>query len=279
MSAVYIGIHLSIRHGYLAAAKTAARLGLKAYQFFAKNPRSLTVKAYSAKDAEACRQFVREHDIRSIIHSPYPSNLAVEDEELRQLTIRSILNDLEICDACGAYGLVVHFGKYRGADLLRGYQLIIRNLNEILASWSGEALILLENQAGDSRRMGTTLEELTQIRKLCAAPERIGFCFDTCHAFASGIWNGANSAELLSRGEELGYWEHVHAIHLNDSVYASGMFKDRHAPLGEGQIGWRGFASLLSDRKFQQIPHILETPAQNMDAHTKQIYQYLSMIR
>jgi len=275
---MYIGTHISIRRGYLAAAMTARRLGMKAYQFFPKNPRSLSIKSYDPADAEACQRYVTEHGMRSIVHTPYPVNLAVEEETLRQATVRSLLNDLEICEACGASGLVVHFGKYKGDDLLAGYRQIIRTLDEVLAVWNGRTMILLENQAGDGSRMGTTLEELTQIRRLTRHPEKIGFCFDTCHAYASGLWNGGNSEELIGKGTQLGYWDHLRAVHLNDSMYDVGSHRDRHAPLGEGRIGLAAMKQLLGHVIFRDIPHILETPSPKSYSHAEQITNFLRLI-
>jgi deoxyribonuclease-4 len=275
---VYIGTHISIRHGYQAAALHAHKLNMNAYQFFPKNPRSLTIKAYDQDDAEACRRFISEYGMRAIVHTPYPVNLAAEEEALRQATVRSILNDLEICEACGALGLVVHFGKYKGVDPLQGYRLIIRSLDEVLAMWDGNTMILLENQAGEARCMGTTLEELTQIRSLTRYPEKIGFCFDTCHAYASGIWNGNNSEELIEKGKQLQYWEALRAVHLNDSMYETGSLKDRHAPLGEGKIGLENLSQLLSHAIFREIPHILETPSQKNNSHAQQITRFLRLI-
>ena len=275
---MYIGTHISIRGGYLAAAKWALSQGMTAYQFFVKNPRSLQIKQYDKFDASACRQFVNQHRMRSVVHTSYPVNLAAEDEQLRMTTIASLRNDLQICEDCGATGLIVHFGKYKGANQLLGYQLIIRTLNELLADWQGQTMILLENQAGAGTSMGTTFEELTQIRKLSDFPDKIGFCFDTCHAFASGYWNGANSTELLNRGDHLSYWEHLKAVHLNDSVYAAGSGRDRHAPLGEGKIGWHAFQQLMSANVMQEIPIILETPEKNSYTHAQQIKRFQRLI-
>lgn len=273
-----IGTHISIRSGYLAAAKAADSKGMKAYQFFAKNPRSLQIKQFDMQDAEACRKFIIQQHIRSVIHTSYPVNLAVEDERMRAATLHSLRNDLQICEACGAIGLVVHFGKYKGKDKLQGYQLIIRMLDELLADWHGQTMVLLENQAGGGLIMGTTFEELTQIRKLSAYPHKIGFCFDTCHAFASGYWSGANSVELLKKGEKLGYWEQLKVVHLNDSAYPSGSGRDRHAPLGEGEIGWTAFKQLMSADVMHGLPMILETPEKNNSTHAQQIKRFQRLI-
>jgi len=275
---VYIGAHLSIRRGYGAAARRAASLGMTAFQFFSKNPRGLSVKSFDRPDAESCKRFLENHRLKAIIHAPYPVNLAADDDELRSATVRCLLNDLDICDACGALGVVVHFGK-RSGDVLESYRLIIRTLDEVLASWHGKARLLLENQAGEGGALGTTFEELTQIRNLTDYPEKIGFCFDTCHAFASGLWNGNNTDELLARGEELAYWEHLEAIHLNDSMHASGQRRDRHAPLGKGKIGLEALRRLIERLPSSgRVPLILETPEQKDDSHPQQIASFKRLI-
>jgi len=257
-----IGSHVSIREGYLGAAKMAYALGAQAYQYFPKNPRNLGVKAFDAKDAAACKAFCLEKGIVSIAHTPYPTNLCVDDPQLRLRTIDSIRNDLAIADACGSIGVVVHFGQYKGSnpDPLYGYQIMIQLLNELLRDWQGETKLLLENNAGQGGRMGITLEELTQIPELTQVTEKIGFCLDTCHLFAGGVWTGDNWPDVLKKGEELGYFQHLHAVHLNDSVYPSGSFRDRHASLGRGQIGEDALQTLLRTSYIQKVPIVLETP-------------------
>lgn len=259
-NSIRIGSHVSIRKGYAEAAKTARRIGGSAFQYFPKNPRSLEPKpAFDRKDAAACAAYCREHGLPSISHSPYPVNLAAEDPRLRELTKMALLNALDITDACGSVGLVVHFGKFSGPDPLQGYKNIIQLTNNVLAEYSGNALFLLENMAGEGGRHGTTFEELMSIRSLCAFPDKVGFCLDTCHLFASGYWTGANWQELERRGAELGFFQHVKAIHLNDSVYASGERRDRHARIGQGRIGLPGLRSVLHSRTLAHVPFVLET--------------------
>ena len=261
---------MSIQHGYLNAAKTALRIGAQSYQFFPKNPRGLGIKKFDHKDAEQCKQFCKENEILSIAHTTYPTNLAAEGVEKNKI-IESVLNDLEITNACGSIGLVVHFGVYKGKDLIHGYQNIIASLNEILSKWDGETLILLENQAGQGVKMGTTMEELTQIRNLVDEPEKIGFCLDTCHAFASGLWTGDNQVEFIKRGDELDYFSHLKAIHLNDSMFPVNSFRDRHANIGKGYIGEERFKNLLQSPFLQDLPLILETPSNQNYTHQDEI--------
>ncbi len=268
---MYIGSHVSIRGGYLGAAKTAYALGGTAFQYFPKNPRSLAVKSFDRRDAEACARFCERNGLLSIAHTPYPTNIATADAQLRQATKRSLINDLEIADACGSVGIVVHFGHYKGPDVLQGYKTMILLLNEVLERWDGNALLLLENLSGEKGRMGVTLEEQVQIRKLADRPDKIGFCFDTCHAFASGLWTGENWDELKARGDELGYFEHVKAVHLNDSLFPAGSFRDRHANVGKGCIGAENIRRFLRSPFIERVPVVLETPATAAYTHQDEV--------
>ncbi|WP_282935458.1 deoxyribonuclease IV [Paenibacillus sp. RC67] len=268
-----IGCHISIRNGFLEAAKTALKLKATAYQYFPKNPRSLSIKQWNAKDAEACAHFCKEHGIYSIAHTPYPTNLAVDDPGLYQATVQSLRNDLSIADACGSIGVVVHFGKYKGTDPLQGYKNIIQCLHDVLSDWGGRAKLLIENQAGDGSSMGTTLEELLQIRTLCSYKEHIGFCFDTCHAFASGLWPaGADGwSQLKDHSIRLGYFDHLLAVHLNDSMYEGGLFRDRHEMIGRGYIGEQRFRDFLKTIGAFDLPVVLETPVLRGQTHAPEI--------
>lgn len=271
-----IGCHISIRGGYLEAAKTAVKLEAASFQYFPKNPRSLSVKSFNRHDAEHCAAFCREHGLLSIAHTPYPTNLAIEDGPLREATIASLRNDLDIADACGSVGIIVHFGKYKGSDPLQGYKNIIQCLNDTLSGYTGRSMVLIENQAGEGTAMGTTLEELVQIRSLCAYPQHVGFCLDTCHAFASGLWSTADGAweQLELKAEQLGYLQALRAVHLNDSVYPGGACKDRHAMIGQGAIGEARFAALLHSgrlRQLQELPLVLETPVPQHSSHAPEI--------
>lgn len=270
---MHIGAHISIRNGYLEAAKTAVKLNANAFQYFPKNPRSLGVKQWNRQDAQACARFCQEHGILSIAHSPYPTNLAAEEPSLVQATVRSLRNDLEIADACGSVGVVVHFGKYKGQDTLQGYKNIIQCLHEVLSDWDGQAKLLIENQAGEGSLMGTTLEELVQIRKLSEYRNHIGFCLDTCHAFACGLWPASDGgwAQLAAKAEQTGYMAHLLAIHMNDSMYPSCQYKDRHAMIGYGEIGEARFREFLQWARNKELALVLETPVPRGLSHAPEI--------
>jgi deoxyribonuclease IV len=267
-----IGCHISIRRGYLQAARTASAIGAEAFQYFPKNPRSLAVKEFDPKDAEACAAYCAQQGIVSIAHTPYPVNLALPPSAARETTVASLKNDLEIAEACGSLGIVVHFGKSKEADPLQGYKNILQCIQAALTGWRGKAMLLLENQAGEGSAMGTTLEELVQIRKLSDNPDRIGFCLDTCHLFASGVWRSGQAERWMERGAEIGFFHHLKAVHLNDSVYPSGSCKDRHANIGYGHIGLEEFkAFFLGLGGRDELPVVLETGAGPDGSHRAEI--------
>ncbi|MEW9053852.1 MAG: deoxyribonuclease IV [Neobacillus sp.] len=266
------GSHVSIRNGYLGAAKRAVANGASAFQYFPKNPRSLSVKDYDKADAESCKQFCQEHTLSSVAHTPYSTSLTPPDDK-KELTIASLLNDLEIANACGSVGVVVHFGsQISKTEPLASYHLMLEMLNSVLEQWYGKCFLLIENNAGTKGALGTTFEELVQIRSLCDYPEKIGFCLDTCHAFASGLWTGENTKEFFHKGQELHYFEHLKIIHLNNSKYPTGSRKDRHANIFQnGLIKDRQMDEFVTSSIIKEIPFVLETPDDEGVTHQEEI--------
>jgi deoxyribonuclease IV len=170
-------------------------------------------------------------------------------------------------------GVVVHFGsQISKTDPLASYHLMLEILNSVLREWNGKSLLLIENNAGTKGALGTTFEELVQIRTLCEYPEKIGFCLDTCHAFASGLWNGNNTEDLFDKGQELNYFEHLKIIHLNNSKYPSGSRKDRHANIFQnGHIKENQLEKLVKSPILRDIPFVLETPDDEGITHKEEI--------
>ncbi|MDT8861264.1 TIM barrel protein [Alkalihalobacillus sp. MEB130] len=140
------------------------------------------------------------------------------------------------------------------------------------------ALLLIENNAGAGSDMGITFEELSQVRSLTDNPNKIGFCLDTCHAYASGIYTGDNWNELEEKGEELDYLPHLKAIHFNNSKYPFLSRKDRHANLLSGHIKKEQLQHLLASKKLKSIPFIVETPKDEGITHQSEIQWMKSSI-
>ncbi|MCM3783879.1 deoxyribonuclease IV [Neobacillus mesonae] len=278
----YLGGHVSTRGGYKQAALRAFDMGATAFQYFPKNPRGLVTKAYDQGEAERCKVLCAEHGILSIAHSPYPTNPAIgtiKGNDLYHAMVTSLKNDLEIAEACGSAGVVVHFGHAKTEDPLTAYRNIIQFLDEVLTNWNGTAQLLIENQAGDHGPMGTTMEEIVQIRSLSRFPESIGYCMDTCHAFASGLWNGTIDDEMLQKGHDIGYWDQLAAVHVNDSKYGLRSNKDRHERVGRGKIGAEGLTWLLNLKELKGKIWVLESEKGDDGSHKDDIDRIRSWLK
>lgn len=267
---IRLGVHISTRRGYRAAAAAAAAAGMKSFQYFPKNPRSMKPKSFDRSDAQRCAALSAEAGIASVAHGPYLINPAAEGELAAQMAA-STLGDLDIAEACGSIGVIVHFGHYSGEDPLQGYRNVIAWLNLVTKAWTGKAKVLIENQAGDRGPFGTTPEECVRIRQLCDRPEQIGYCLDTCHLYASGEWPDDNWPAFAERASSLGYWDALAAVHLNDSRYAAGSRRDRHAAIGEGMIGEAQFRALLANPDIRRVPLLLETPVGTDGTYQEQL--------
>ena len=217
--------------------RVGQELGAEIVQYFPKNPRSYRLKAFDPVQLRKEYEETRELDIVTVAHSPYVTNLSTGDPELRETTIASIVNDLEIADAYGSSGLVIHCGKHVGQGERSGLELMIEAIDEIMQRYEGPTRILLENTAGQGSELGRTVDELLTIHERLSFSNRVGFCFDTCHAFAGGVLDFEHWDEVKSELMREEFRSKVELVHLNDSMMPFGDKKDRHQLLGQGEIG------------------------------------------
>jgi len=260
-----LGCHISISGGLPTAVENAHRLGCESFQIFTKNPRAFKGKAADPVLAEQGRSLMAQYGMVLVAHAPYITNLSSPDPALQSTTISSLLMDLQNAEAYGAVGCVCHMGKHVEQGVAYGMARMIETLDILLDQYAGECSLLLENTAGQGSELGTTLEQCLEVRSKVRSPERIGFCFDTCHAFAAGIYRPEDWGDFIHKARQSGYWSHLKAVHLNDSKHDHGSRKDRHASIGKGFIGEDGMTSLLRSGAFVGLPVILETPIDSQD--------------
>jgi len=265
------GCHVSVGKGFEKAAQQANALGAETFQVFTKNPRSLKPKKLDLKDAEKGAEFCREYGISVVCHTPYVTNLSTHKDDLQEATVRSIVEDLNIAEAFRALGAVVHCGKHVGEGEEYGIKRMVETLDLILEQYEGNTKLLLENTAGQGSEIGLEPEVLVNIRNQTKYPEKIGFCFDTCHAFAAGQWNEDLFDSFIKRADESGYLEHLVAIHFNDSKVPFNSKKDRHEKIGQGEIGAKALQKFLKCDKLANIPFILETPVNKEEEYKDEI--------
>jgi deoxyribonuclease-4 len=276
---VRLGIHTSIAGALERAAFKAADLGANTFQIFSASPRMWRAGVPDPAEVERLRAARERFDLSPLsIHVNYLVNLASLDPAIRARSIRAFRGELERAIAIGAEFLIVHPGSYRGHSIEESTAAFAQAVGEASRDLdTGTLTLLLENTAGAGNQLGSRFEELRSIRE--SARDHtclpIGYCLDTCHLLAAGfpIAAAGGLRATVQHAEEVLGLSHVHLIHANDSRGALGSHLDRHANIGEGNIGEAAFHRILTHPKLRRKPFILETPVdhpgddrRNMDA-------------
>lgn len=201
------------------------------------------------------------------IHCNYLLNLATLDPLIREKSIRSFRGELDRAAVIGAEYLILHPGNFKGQSLEQGIAAFVLGLAEAANEFRAPGLtVLLENTVGSGSQIGRRFEELRMIRDLAARETDlpIAYCLDTCHLLASGydVASAAGLQATVSAAEKVLGLEMVKVIHANDSKGALNSHLDRHANIGEGQIGEAGFRRILAHPALREKPFILETPVE-----------------
>ena len=277
-----LGAHMSIAGGLHRAVDAAAALQMETVQIFTASPSQWSVSAVSAKgkgrtaqhhwraaplaaeQVELFRAQLASHKIAyPLCHASYLINLASPDAALWERSVAAMVSELERAEQLGIPYVVVHPGSHTDASEAAGIAKVILALDEIHHRTDGlAAQPLLENTAGQGTNLGWRFEQLGAMIAGAKQPDRLGVCFDTCHAFAAGyplataaeyqaLWNAFDAAVGVAR---------IKAIHLNDSKRELGARVDRHEHIGRGKLGLEPFRRLLGDRRFRKTPLYLETP-------------------
>jgi deoxyribonuclease-4 len=256
-----IGAHVSPSGGVAKAVERGAERGCQAIQIFNQSPRMWRPTAYGEDDFEAFRQAMAASPIKAVlIHAVYLLNCASDDREIRDKSRRSLIQSLRVGDGIGATGVVLHPGSAKQGDVTKA----IRRAGKVIAealSESEACPLHLEDTAGAGGTLGRSFEELAALIEAAGGSERLGICLDSCHLLASGydIRTADGLAETLDRFDQLTGLERLHSLHLNDSQTPLGSNRDRHANVGEGELGETGCAAYLSEPRFEKLACVLET--------------------
>ena len=196
-----------------------------------------------------------------MIHAVYLINTASPDPVISEKSLASLTHALRLGDAIGADGVVLHAGSRKRDPLDEAIARSGSLVREALAE-SDTCPVLFENTAGTTGPLGRNFDELAQLIESAGAGERIGICIDCCHLFASGydiVEPDALSLIVDELDREVGL-DRLRSLHVNDSAVPRGANRDKHANVGEGEMGERGIASFLSEPRFEGLPAVLETP-------------------
>jgi len=257
-----IGAHVSSSGGIWTAVERGSALGAEAIQIFGSAPQTWRKTNHTPAAFERFREARAESPLRAVwLHCPYLPNLAVEDDEMWEKSIDCVVNALTVAHGAGADGVVLHTGSHRGKGMEAVLPRVASALERILDAASGEALLALENAAGQGGTIGKDFLELGSILRSVPTP-RLAICLDTCHAYAAGYdvaTREGMQAMLAEIDAEVGL-ERLAVMHANDSKMALGSTRDRHENIGDGHIGAEGFRTILATPELQRLPMLLEVP-------------------
>ena len=266
-----IGAHVSPAGGPARAIERGEALGARSIQIFNQNPRAWKPTVYSGDQVEEFREAMAASEVDALlIHAVYLLNSASEDREIRRKTLTSLVASLDAGAALGATAVVLHPGSAKDGDVGKAIARAGKTIAEALSATEGCELHL-ENTAGAGGTLGRSFSELGALLEAAGGDERLGICLDSCHMLASGI--EIRDPKSLSKAvrecrRETGKGR-IRSIHLNDSMMPLGSGRDRHADIGEGEIGLKGTRVFLSEPAFQKLPCVLETPGPDRQGPTR----------
>jgi len=259
-----LGAHMSVLGGLSTAFDRAQSIGINTMQVFTKNQNRWEQKP--AAPAEIARWFAAQAatGIQPVVsHAAYLLNLGTPDDALWEKSVKALIDELTRAEQLGILGVVFHPGAHMGSGEAAGVARIIAGLDAAHAATPGyHTLTLIETTAGQGTALGYRFEQLQAMLAGVKAPERIGFCFDTCHVFAAGydIRTADAYAATMAEFDRLAGIARIKCFHFNDSKKGLGARVDRHDHIGTGLLGLDAFANILNDPRFAGVPMILETP-------------------
>ncbi len=259
-----LGAHMSIAGGMDKSVARGSSIGCETIQIFTKSNRQWRAKPLEAEEVARFQEARAASGIDPIFaHAAYLINLASPDDDAWDKSLESFIMEVGRCATLKLPFIVVHPGAHGGAGEDTGLSRITRALDECFTRHKDEQVtVLLEITAGQGSSIGYKFEHLAGIMERCLYLERLGICFDTCHAFAAGydLRTPEGYEQTIASLDRLIGLEHLKAIHLNDSLGDLGSHLDRHVHIGMGNLGLEAFRLLLNDPRLKRLPMVLETP-------------------
>jgi deoxyribonuclease-4 len=266
-----VGAHVSTAGGLDKAIERGTELGCESIQIFNQSPRMWRPTKYGPGDFAAFREAMDDSPVEAVvIHAVYLINCATTDGELRKKSLASLTHALRIGDGIGAAGVVLHPGAQKGEALGPSIKRAAKVIAAALKDSEGCPL-LLEQTAGHKGLLGRDFDQTAELIELAGGGDRLGLCLDSCHLFVQGydITDEAHLAEVLDEADEKVGLERLGCVHVNDAAAPLGSCRDRHANVGQGEMGKRGLAAFLSEPRFEGLPATLETPGPNKKGSDK----------
>ena len=262
--ALALGAHMSAAGGADLAITRAAAFGMDSCQLFTKNAHQWNANPF---DPAVIERFLANKSslgvTHFVAHDSYLINLATPADELWEKSQVALKIELERCDQLQIPYLVSHPGGHMGSGEETGVARVAEAVNRINNDLpDGTTMLLLETTAGQGTHLGRRFEEIAGIIDRVEDKSRVGVCFDTCHVFAAGydLRDDASYNATMTEFDQVIGFEQLKVYHLNDSKKGLGSRVDRHAHIGEGELGLEPFRFLMNDPRFEGLPGVLETP-------------------
>ena len=259
-----VGAHVSASGGVENAPLNAKEIGAKAFALFTKTQRRWEAKPLEIRKIEKFKENCQEHDFKPehiLPHDSYLINLGHPEKEGIEKSRLGFLDEIQRCEQLGLVKLNFHPGshlkKISPEECLRR---IAESIN-ITLDKTKSVTAVIENTAGQGGHLGYRFEHLAEIIDQVEDKERIGVCLDTCHSFTAGYdlrTKKACDATFKEFGDIVGF-QYLKGMHLNDSKPDLGSRVDRHDSLGKGKLGLEVFKYVMNDKRFEEIPMVLET--------------------
>jgi deoxyribonuclease IV len=266
---IELGAHVSASGGVDLALIRANDFDMTSCQLFTKSERQWAAKPLDPAVVERFHANQEQFKLKHLVaHDSYLINVASPNPEMWEKSRNALAHELERCDTLGIQYLVSHPGAHMGEGPEAGIARVAEAINRIHDEMpDGKAMILIETTAGQGTALGRSFEEIAGILEGVEAKGRIGVCLDTCHIFAAGydIRDAGTYSATMQAFDDIVGLSNLKCMHLNDSKKGLGLHVDRHAHIGEGEIGLAGFACFMNDQRLCGLPGILETPKEAPD--------------
>ena len=257
---LYIGNHTSSSKGYTAMGRQMLANGGNTFAFFTRNPRGGKAKEIDPEDVKKFLELEQENGFGKLVaHAPYTMNCASDKENLREFAREILADDMKRMELTPGNYYNFHPGSHVGQGAEAGIAKIAEILNEVLTK-EQTTTVLLETMSGKGSEVGRNFQELRQIIDQVELKEKLGVCLDTCHVWDGGYDIVNDLDGVLTEFDQIIGLDRLKAIHLNDSMNGLGSHKDRHAKIGEGEIGLEALVRVINHPATRGIPFILETP-------------------
>ena len=274
---MFFGAHVSCAKGVHNGVLNCVHVGGNAFAMFLKSQRKWENPPLQDEHRDQFKVFCTEHNYDAtshvLPHGSYLVNLANPEPEAALKAYSAFIDDLHRCEALGIKYYNFHPGTTGIHPRPEAIARIAAALNRAHAA-TRTVVPLLETMAtAGSNVIGSSFEDLHDIIALVEDKSRIGVCLDTCHVFAAGYDLRTPEAfkQTLDRFDKVIGIQYLKALHLNDSKAPLAAGRDLHQNLGLGFLGLRAFHNVVNEKRFENLPIVLETPIDSKDEHGKEV--------